>query len=111
MSLIQFSNKFLIAKNIVLGKHLFKILQRAIWVIVPDIIFRINFEHQKNMSFSWRFLKDPGKGNMSQTVMSQMQSFNKRLNMKKYRSLGGNFCKILKKTIWVKLYCPWYNFF
>ena len=32
---------------------------------------------------------------MGQTVMSQMQIFNKRLNTKKYRSLGGNFYKTL----------------
>ena len=62
MSLIQFSNKFLIAKNIVLGKHLFKILQRAIWVIVPDIVFRINFEHQKEYEFFVEIFKRSWEG-------------------------------------------------
>ena len=41
---------------------------------------------------------------MGQTVMSQIQIFNKRLNTKKYRSLGGNFYRILKRTICVKPY-------
>ena len=31
---------------------------------------------------------------MGQTIMSQMQIFNKPLNTKKYGSLGGNFYKI-----------------
>ena len=48
---------------------------------------------------------------MGQIVMSQMQIFNKHLNTKKYRTLGKNFYKILKKTIWVKPYCPRYNCF
>ena len=74
--------------------------------VVPDIVFWIKFWTPKRMSFWWRFLWDPGKGNMGQTIMSQIQ-INKRLNTKKYRSLGEDVYKILKRTIWVKPYCPW----
>ena len=49
--------------------------------------------------------------NMGQSIIFQMQIFNKHLNMTKYRNLGGNFYKIIKRTIWVKPYCMWYNFF
>ena len=35
---------------------------------------------------------------MGQTVMSQMEIFNKRLTTKKYMNLGGNFYEILKRV-------------
>ena len=60
-------------------------------------------------AFSGNLYKIFGKAIWVQTIMYQIQFFNKHLNTKKYPRIGGNFYKILERTIQAKLYCPWYN--
>ena len=72
--------------------------------IVPAAIFFDKLFHiNKYKSFRWKFIKIL---DMAQTAMFQIQFFNKSLNTKRYMRLGGEFYKILERTIWVKPYCP-----
>ena len=59
LSLIQFFKTFLTPKNIcTIGEHLHKILERIICQTILSLIqfFEWVFEHQKHMSFWWKFV-------------------------------------------------------
>ena len=107
----QFANKFLTPKNIwALVEHLYKITEKKYGSnhIVPDKILWINFctptkyELLAETCIIIRSLK--GKCRSNRNVPDAV--FNKHLNT----SFGGNLCKILGRTIWVKPYCPRSNF-
>ena len=88
-SLIHFFNKFLTPKVIEHEVNIYVRSLKGVWVkpYCPWYNFLNKFlKIKKYMNKKiWKFVdfvQDPWKDNMSQTVMSQMQFFSKRLNTK-----------------------------